>query len=250
MVSHTTWCSTAFSVESTFNGHEVFLYSLLRALKPATYVELGSFTGCSTRTACEALAHNANGTVHALDAWVGDIHMGKFNNTIFQQFESNTQGCNNLQVHKGWFKDTVENFENASIDVLLIDGQHDYKNVKSDFETWYPKLVPGGIILFHDSNVHLPDYGVHTLIKELHEQHSVFEFLHSHGLAVLEKTSAREDAGNSLFQQLKSNPLAQSHFSNIARIGLLENRIENMSGVVKRTFPYGIRKLLGRHRRF
>ena len=36
------------------------------------------------------------------------------------------------------------------IDLLLIDGDHEYKSVKEDIESWLPKVKNGGSVLFHD----------------------------------------------------------------------------------------------------
>lgn len=41
------------------------------------------------------------------------------------------------------------NFE-APIDLLFIDGDHHYEVVKADIANWSPKIVPGGVISFHD----------------------------------------------------------------------------------------------------
>lgn len=40
------------------------------------------------------------------------------------------------------FKDPVH--------LLFIDGDHHYAVVKEDIKNWIPKVVPGGIIVFHD----------------------------------------------------------------------------------------------------
>jgi predicted O-methyltransferase YrrM len=36
------------------------------------------------------------------------------------------------------------------IDMLFIDGNHDYPAVKEDFEDWVPRLAKGGILAMHD----------------------------------------------------------------------------------------------------
>ena len=36
------------------------------------------------------------------------------------------------------------------VDLLFIDGSHDYDSVKSDTLLWEPKVMRGGTILFHD----------------------------------------------------------------------------------------------------
>jgi len=45
----------------------------------------------------------------------------------------------------------VRAFTNESIDLLHIDANHDYDDVRRYFENYYPKVVSGGIILIHDT---------------------------------------------------------------------------------------------------
>ena len=42
--------------------------------------------------------------------------------------------------------------EKEQIDLIFIDGDHTYEGVKTDFESWFPHLRKGAIILFHNSN--------------------------------------------------------------------------------------------------
>jgi predicted O-methyltransferase YrrM len=45
-------------------------------------------------------------------------------------------------------------FKDNYFDFVFIDASHDYANVKSDIETWMPKVKPGGILGgddYHDS---------------------------------------------------------------------------------------------------
>jgi hypothetical protein len=44
------------------------------------------------------------------------------------------------------------NFED-SVEFIFIDGAHEYDLVKLDFELWFPKLIDGGIIAFHDTKI-------------------------------------------------------------------------------------------------
>jgi hypothetical protein len=39
---------------------------------------------------------------------------------------------------------------NLPIDLLYVDGWHDYRNVMQDLEGWFPKLCVGGLVLIHD----------------------------------------------------------------------------------------------------
>lgn len=42
-------------------------------------------------------------------------------------------------------------FDGGSVDMVFIDGAHDYASVISDLRSWAPKLKRGGLLLMHDS---------------------------------------------------------------------------------------------------
>jgi predicted O-methyltransferase YrrM len=54
------------------------------------------------------------------------------------------------------------------IGLVFIDGDHSYDGVKADFENWYPWVMAGGLVAFHD--VHRAEgktNGVGMLYKEI-----------------------------------------------------------------------------------
>ena len=46
--------------------------------------------------------------------------------------------------------DAVHDFEDASIDAVYIDANHDFRHVTEDVDSWSKKVRPGGIIAGHD----------------------------------------------------------------------------------------------------
>lgn len=49
--------------------------------------------------------------------------------------------------------DTVKearNWEDESVDLLYVDGGHDYGQVQRDWNAWYPKVKRNAVILMHD----------------------------------------------------------------------------------------------------
>lgn len=59
-----------------------------------------------------------------------------------------------------------------AVDFLFVDGDHAYERVIGDWNDWAPKLVPGGVAVFHDSRVFeggwtLPDAGPVRLMEEI-----------------------------------------------------------------------------------
>jgi predicted O-methyltransferase YrrM len=58
-------------------------------------------------------------------------------------------------------------FEDASLDMVFLDGQHEYEAVKADIEAWLPKIKPGGLLAGDDYQSSWP--GVIKAVDELPE---------------------------------------------------------------------------------
>jgi len=54
-------------------------------------------------------------------------------------------------------KDAVKSFQDNSVDVVYIDGNHKYDYVKEDISLWFPKVKKDGIIGGHDFRGHALD---------------------------------------------------------------------------------------------
>lgn len=113
-------------------------------------VEIGSYLGRSTR----ALADNTPGIVYAIDDWYGprDVDWLKDESRvkILAEFTENMKGVEGKVV--------VLNIDHGEAaipvtpDMVFIDGDHEYENVKRDIEIWLPRLTHGGLICGHDAD--------------------------------------------------------------------------------------------------
>ena len=171
-------------------GHIPFASWLLHVAKPRTIVELGTHSGNSYFSICQAVKQYETGSkCFAVDTWQGDAHALSYGEEIYEMVRKHNEEhyASFSTLLRMTFDEALSQFEEQSIDLLHIDGLHTYEAVKHDFETWLPKLAPGAIVLFHDTNVRRDDFGVWKYWAELKASYADgFEFLHSHGLGVLQ----------------------------------------------------------------
>lgn len=103
-------------------------------------VEIGSYKGKSTH----ALLSGCKGTVWAVDPFVNYGEAKDF----YKDFMKNVGHFKNLKPLKMTSEEAVKQFKDKSIDMVFIDGGHDYEDVKKDIEMWLPKTKK--LICGHD----------------------------------------------------------------------------------------------------
>ena len=190
----------------TWSGHLPFAYDLVWALRPRVLVELGTHYGESYFGFCQAVKESGAGTqCFSVDTWQGDEHAGFYGGEVYQDVESYNQQefASFSTLIRSTFDEACEQFVPESIDVLHIDGLHTYEAVKHDFETWFPNVRPGGVVLIHDISVRHANFEVWRWWEELSRRYPHFEFHHCWGLGVILKPGGRQqpcDLLNLLFE--------------------------------------------------
>ena len=195
---------------STWVQHAPFAFFLIEAVKPRSYVELGSHNGYSYFAVCQAVkTYDLHTRCFAVDTWQGDEHAGFYDTSVFGTVES-YQAANYAafsELKRMTFDEALLHFEDGSIDILHIDGRHFYEDVRHDFLSWLPKLSDSGIVLIHDTQVRDKGFGVYRLWAEIVSTYPTFEFHHGHGLGVVAIGQNIPDGLKELFNA-KGNPQA------------------------------------------
>jgi hypothetical protein len=171
-----------------WTGHIPFAHWLICTMRPRLVVELGVYAGTSYTAFCQAVKSMHLPTrCYGIDTWEGDEHAGYYAENIYNElYTLNDEEFSNFStLMRTTFDQALPSFEDATIDLLHIDGRHTYDDVKHDFSTWLPKLSDRGVVIFHDTEERRTDFGVWKFWSELKVQYPNFSFLHSHGLGVL-----------------------------------------------------------------
>jgi hypothetical protein len=94
--------------------------------------------------------------VHAIDPHTGSPqHLEMFGDKIwtFEEFKQNIQraGVDGVVEPHVDFSQAVAKTFSDPVEMIFIDGLHEYDGVKRDFDDWFPKVVDGGTMAFHDT---------------------------------------------------------------------------------------------------
>jgi len=173
---------------TSWHPHRDFAYNLIKKYKPRVIVELGVHYGDSYFTFCQACEELELKTqLFGIDHWQGDEQTGFYEDEVFEAVSSYNEEFYSEQstLLRMDFEEALQRFEDGAIDLLHIDGNHEYESVKKDFETWLPKLQKGGLILIHDILVERQDYGVKQFWEEIAKEYSTEKHQEGFGLGII-----------------------------------------------------------------
>lgn len=145
-------------LESAWIGLGDFAIDLVETINPNITVDLGVDWGYSTF--CFSFPNI--GKVYGIDWFHGDAHTSYRNTEDFvrclHKELSEEFKFDNLEIIKSDF-DELSKIWDKNIDILHIDGFHDYNAVKKDYNTWYQFCNEKSIVLFHDTYSFINDVG-------------------------------------------------------------------------------------------
>lgn len=132
-----------------------FLYKSARGVSGrGVIVEIGSWKGKSTVWLAKGAKAGSNTKIYAIDPHTGGSEHRKHGDVwTFDQLRENLEmaGVDEIVVPvvktseeaaKGWDK---------PVEFIFIDGAHEYELVKLDFQLWFPHVIEGGRVAFHDT---------------------------------------------------------------------------------------------------
>jgi len=142
-----------------FNMHDAYASIVKYVDDGQSVVEIGCFTGRSTRYLMDGLdyAGKHNVKVHAIDTFQGSgmEHSKVDLGPMYDQFQENLREyiddervivCQSRSDNP----DLIKSFEDNSVAAVIIDGDHTMEAVEGDVYNWWPKVMEGGIMVGDD----------------------------------------------------------------------------------------------------
>jgi predicted O-methyltransferase YrrM len=118
-------------------------------------VEIGSWKGKSTIWLARGSLSRSSTKIHAIDPHTGSPeHQQSLGNVwTFEEFKRNVAAAGVEQIivpHVDFSTSVARDFQQP-VEFIFVDGLHEYDGVKADFDSWFPKVIDGGWMAFHDS---------------------------------------------------------------------------------------------------
>jgi len=178
------------------------LYALVRVIKPDVVVETGVAAGVSTSFMLAALARNGRGELHSID-------LPNYEETYFPSLGKSPiavlpsgktvgflipEGLRpRWHLHRGNTRELLREVldDLQGVDIFLHDSEHTYETMMFEFETAWPRLKPGGLLLSDDVewNNSFPDFCHQSNVKPI--------YFWTTGLAGAAKPASSESAATS-----------------------------------------------------
>jgi hypothetical protein len=128
------------------------------APRNSVVVEIGSFKGKSTVLLGKLAQRYGFGPIVAIDPHTfHNVELADHRSTpgatsydAFLKHLEIAKVANSIEVHRA-FSSEVAALWNRPIGLLWIDGDHSYAGAKSDFDGFFPHVLPNGFVSLHDA---------------------------------------------------------------------------------------------------
>lgn len=146
-------------IQGWFIYQSIYNLAVEQAPHNAHFVEVGSWRGRSTAYLAVNIKNSGkNIQVDCVDTWRGsvdeEVHQtdpAVVADTLYDEFIANMGPVKDIiKPVRMTSREAVKQYEDNSLDFILIDGSHEYEEVKHDIGEWLKKLKPGCYIAGDD----------------------------------------------------------------------------------------------------
>lgn len=150
------------NIEGWFSYEDIYKSIVERAEDGDRFVEIGSFKGRSSAFMAVEIANSGKQIkFDCIDTWEGSVeHQAGavceiaevVNDTLYETFLKNIESVKDyINPIRMTSLEASKLYEDASIDFIMIDGDHRFDAVCADIEAYLPKMKSGGIMTGDDA---------------------------------------------------------------------------------------------------
>lgn len=175
-------------------------------LENSNIVEIGVHGGASLMLTFD-IVEGKNCKITGIDCWEDIIEVGingidnsywekdsldlflklhKENRIKLNKIINDYDKKNQIELIKGFSNDLkiINKFEDNSLDLIYIDGDHSFEGCYEDLKNWYPKLKVGGFILNDDYNWE----SVKKAVSKFCSEYNILSFKEVGSQSIIKKT--------------------------------------------------------------
>lgn len=133
------------------NNSVAGLFEMVREIVKPDFViaEIGSFSGVSS----DLFARYCK-QLYCIDVWDMDPGYQEIDPAALKrasdEFDIVCAWHDNIEPIQNFSLEAVNDFDDGELDMVYIDGRHDYPSVLADIKAWLPKIKKGGWLTGHD----------------------------------------------------------------------------------------------------
>lgn len=132
-----------------FFDFSAFYWKTFHGCESGCFIEIGTYRGKSTCYMAELIRSTGKAIrFSSFDAYIREVTHEEVRASF---------GANGLLPYVDLIKERSETacqrFEDKTLDMVFIDGGHDYDQVMLDLESWFPKVKPGGLLAGDDYTI-------------------------------------------------------------------------------------------------
>ncbi len=143
---------------TAFEGYLVYSSARAQEKRPGAFAEVGVFQGGSARIICEAkgdrrldLFDTFEGLPATTDKDAG-VHQANQYTCSLESVQEYLKNYPNVHYHKGLFPDSTHDVPEQTYAFAHFDVDL-YASTRACLEYFYPRMIPGGIMLSHDYDI-------------------------------------------------------------------------------------------------
>lgn len=146
------------SLQSAYEAYTVFSFGKSYCHLPGAMAEVGVYQGASAKLLCEA---KGPVELHLFDTFDGlpqststdqGVHSQNQYPCSLQSVRKYLKDYKNVHFHPGLFPDSAKSLAEKQFSFVHLDVDL-YESTLAGLEYFYPRLIPGGVILSHDYSI-------------------------------------------------------------------------------------------------